>query len=136
MTPELQKQFEFYNPYDMIRELKSMYEKQAGVELFDLIESLHDCKHESGKSVSAHVLKMKSYFDHLEMLSYPYPLPISIGMILKPLSKDFEGFVHNYNMHSMSKTIAELHAMLIEHEKNLPKKSETPQVLMIKGGKV
>ena len=48
MTPELQKQFEFYNSYDMIRELKSMYEKQAGVELFDLIEPLHDCKHESG----------------------------------------------------------------------------------------
>ncbi|GKD58273.1 retrotransposon protein, putative, ty1-copia subclass [Tanacetum coccineum] len=35
-----------------------------------------------------------------------------------------------------SKTIGELHAMLIEYEKGLPKKAETPQVMMIKGGKI
>ena len=40
MSPELQKQFEMYTPYDMIRELKSLYEKQAGVELFDLVVEL------------------------------------------------------------------------------------------------
>ncbi|GJZ43628.1 retrotransposon protein, putative, ty1-copia subclass [Tanacetum coccineum] len=33
-------------------------------------------------------------------------------------------------------TIGELHAMLIEYEKGLPKKAETPQVMMIKGGKI
>ena len=59
-----------------------------------------------------------------------------VGMVLKSLSKDFEGFVRNYNMHSMAKTIVELHVMLIEYEKNLPKKSEKPQVLMFKGGKI
>ncbi|GJU25980.1 retrotransposon protein, putative, ty1-copia subclass [Tanacetum coccineum] len=32
--------------------------------------------------------------------------------------------------------IGELHAMLIEYEKGLPKKAETPQVMMIKGGKI
>ncbi|GKD26938.1 hypothetical protein Tco_1233152 [Tanacetum coccineum] len=37
------------------------------------------------------------------------------------------GFVRNYNMHNMGKTIGELHAMLIEYEKVLPKKAETPQ---------
>ncbi|GJW80852.1 retrotransposon protein, putative, ty1-copia subclass [Tanacetum coccineum] len=39
-------------------------------------------------------------------------------------------------MHNMGKTIGELHAMLIEYEKGLPKKIETPQVMMIKGGKI
>ncbi|GJW63918.1 retrotransposon protein, putative, ty1-copia subclass [Tanacetum coccineum] len=39
-------------------------------------------------------------------------------------------------MHNMGKTIGELHAMLIEYEKGLPKKAETPQVMMIKGGKI
>nr|GFC91527.1 zinc finger, CCHC-type [Tanacetum cinerariifolium] len=34
------------------------------------------------------------------------------------------------------KTISELHAMLIEYEKGLPKKAETPQVMMIKSGKI
>ncbi|GKF09976.1 hypothetical protein Tco_0044200, partial [Tanacetum coccineum] len=32
MTPELHRQFENSSPYDMIKELKSMLEKQAGVE--------------------------------------------------------------------------------------------------------
>nr|GEV25069.1 retrotransposon protein, putative, Ty1-copia subclass [Tanacetum cinerariifolium] len=36
----------------------------------------------------------------------------------------------------MGKTIGELHAMLIEYEKGLPKKDETPQAMMIKGGKI
>ncbi|GJT83167.1 retrotransposon protein, putative, ty1-copia subclass [Tanacetum coccineum] len=39
-------------------------------------------------------------------------------------------------MHNMGKTVGELHAMLIEYEKGLPKKAETPQVMMIKGGKI
>ncbi|GJZ15726.1 retrotransposon protein, putative, ty1-copia subclass, partial [Tanacetum coccineum] len=50
--------------------------------------------------------------------------------------KDFVGFVRNYNMHNMGKTIGEIHAMLIEYEKGLPKKAETPQVMMIKSGKI
>ncbi|GJY27458.1 putative RNA-directed DNA polymerase [Tanacetum coccineum] len=68
-------------------ELKSMFEKQAGVEWFDLIQTFHACKQDEGKPVG------------------PY-------------------------------TIGELHAMLIEYEKGLPKKAETPQVMMIKGGKI
>nr|GEZ28230.1 hypothetical protein [Tanacetum cinerariifolium] len=36
----------------------------------------------------------------------------------------------------MGKTIGELHAMLIEYEKGLPKKAETPQVMMIKSDKI
>ncbi|GJW71031.1 retrotransposon protein, putative, ty1-copia subclass [Tanacetum coccineum] len=32
MTPELHRQFENSSPYDMIKELKAMFEKQAGVE--------------------------------------------------------------------------------------------------------
>ncbi|GKE40950.1 retrotransposon protein, putative, ty1-copia subclass [Tanacetum coccineum] len=34
------------------------------------------------------------------------------------------------------KIVGELHAMLIEYEKVLPKKDETPQVMMIKSGKI
>ncbi|GKA00827.1 retrotransposon protein, putative, ty1-copia subclass [Tanacetum coccineum] len=75
MTPELHRQFENSSPYDMIKELKAIFEKQAGVE-------------------------------------------------------------RNYNMHNMGKTVGELHAMLIEYEKGLPKKAETPQVIMIKSGKI
>ncbi|GKA89847.1 retrotransposon protein, putative, ty1-copia subclass [Tanacetum coccineum] len=36
-------------------------------------------------------------------------------------------------MHSMGKTVGELHALLIEYEKGLPKKAATPQVMAIQG---
>ncbi|GJV78507.1 retrotransposon protein, putative, ty1-copia subclass [Tanacetum coccineum] len=123
-------------PYDMVQELRSMFEKQAGVEKFDLIQSFHACKQEEGKSVADYVLKMKGYVEQLERLGYMLPQDISVGLILNGLTKDFVGFVRNYNMHNMGKTIGEIHAMLIEYEKGLPKKAETPQVMMIKSGKI
>ncbi|GJY06393.1 retrotransposon protein, putative, ty1-copia subclass [Tanacetum coccineum] len=136
MTPELHRQFENYSSYEMLQELKSMFEKQAGVERFDLIQTFHACKQEEGKPVAAYVLQMKGYVDQLEHLGYMLPQDLIVGLILNGLTKDFAGFVRNYNMHNMGKTIGELHAMLIEYEKGLPKKAETPQVMMIKGGKI
>ncbi|GJY10313.1 putative zinc finger, CCHC-type containing protein [Tanacetum coccineum] len=59
--------------YDMIQELRSMFEKQAGVEKFDLIQSFHACKQEEGKSVADYVLKMKGYVEQLERLGLYAP---------------------------------------------------------------
>nr|GEU97303.1 hypothetical protein [Tanacetum cinerariifolium] len=135
MTPELHRQFENYSPYEMLQELGSMFEKQAGVERFDLIQTFHARKQEEGKSVAAYVLQMKGYVDQLERLGYVLPQDLTVGLILNGLTKEFAGFVRNYNMHNMGKTIGELHAILIEYEKGLHKKAETPQVMMIKGQK-
>ncbi|GKC70492.1 retrotransposon protein, putative, ty1-copia subclass [Tanacetum coccineum] len=85
------------------KEHKSMFEKQAGVERFDLIQTFYTCKQEEGKFVSSFFLKMKSYVEQLERLDY---------------------------------TIGELHALLIQYEKGLPKKAATPQVLTIHGGRI
>nr|GEV85966.1 hypothetical protein [Tanacetum cinerariifolium] len=79
---------------------------------------------------------MKGYVDQLEHLGYILPQDLIVGLILNGLTKDFARFVRNYKLHNMGKTINELHAMLIEYEKGLPKKAETPQVMMIKGGKI
>nr|GFA03727.1 retrovirus-related Pol polyprotein from transposon TNT 1-94 [Tanacetum cinerariifolium] len=106
MTPELHRLFENSSPDDMIKELKSMFEKQAGVKWFDLIPTFQACKQEED---------------------------LVVGLILNGLTKDFVGFVRNYNMHNMGKMIGELHAMLIKYEKGLPKKAKTPQVMIIKG---
>ncbi|GJV04398.1 zinc finger, CCHC-type containing protein [Tanacetum coccineum] len=114
MTPELHRQFELHYPYDMIQELRSMFEKQAGVEKFDLIQSFHACKQEEGKSVADYVLKMKGYVEQLERLGYMLPQDISVGLILNGLTKDFVGFVRNYNMHNMGKTIEERYADKLE----------------------
>nr|GEX42322.1 putative retrotransposon Ty1-copia subclass protein [Tanacetum cinerariifolium] len=77
---------------------------------------------------------MKGYVDQLERLGYILPQDLVVGLILNGLTKDFVRLC--YNMHNMRKTIGELHAMLIEYENGLSKKAETPQVMMIKGGKI
>nr|GEY43235.1 zinc finger, CCHC-type [Tanacetum cinerariifolium] len=122
MTPKLHRQFENSSPYEMLQELKSMFEKQAGVKRFDLIQTFYACKQEEEKSVSQYVLKMKRYVEQLERLGYVLPQDLSVGLILNGLTSDVAGFMRNYNMHNMGKTIGELHAMLIEYEKGLPKK--------------
>ncbi|GJZ23245.1 retrotransposon protein, putative, ty1-copia subclass [Tanacetum coccineum] len=48
---------------------------------------------------------------------------------------EFDSFVQNYNMHSMGKTINELHAMLKLHEQTLPK-NNAPSLHAIRAGKV
>nr|GEV15105.1 hypothetical protein [Tanacetum cinerariifolium] len=74
--------------------------------------------------------------NQLERLGYVLPQDLTVGLILNGLTKDFARFVRNYNTHNMGKMIDELHAMLIEYEKSLLKKAETPQVRMIKGGRI
>ncbi|GJY46072.1 retrotransposon protein, putative, ty1-copia subclass [Tanacetum coccineum] len=79
---------------------------------------------------------MKSILEQLECLGYVLPQDINVGLILIGLSNDFARFVRNYNMHNMGRRIGELHAMLIEYEKGLPKKAAKPQVLAIQCGKI
>nr|GEX44143.1 hypothetical protein [Tanacetum cinerariifolium] len=122
MTPELHRQFEHSSPYDMFHELKFMFEKQAGVERFDLIQTFHACKQEKVKPVGPYVIKMKGYVKQLERTGYVLPQDISFGLILNGLTSDFKEFVRNYNMHNMEKTDGELHSLLIEYEKDLPKR--------------
>ncbi|GKG27386.1 hypothetical protein Tco_0403089, partial [Tanacetum coccineum] len=73
-------------------ELKFMFEKQVGVEQFDLIQTFHACKQEEGKPVGLYVLKMKGYVDQLERLGCMLPQDISVGLMLNGLTSDFVGF--------------------------------------------
>ncbi|GJZ86920.1 retrotransposon protein, putative, ty1-copia subclass [Tanacetum coccineum] len=79
---------------------------------------------------------MKSYLETLECLGYAMPNELGVSLILNSLNKDYDRFVQNYNIHSMRKTLAELHAMLKLHKKGIPKKAETPSLLAIREGKI
>nr|GEX08138.1 hypothetical protein [Tanacetum cinerariifolium] len=92
MTPELHRQFENYSPYEMLKELKSMFEKQARVERCDLIQTFHACKQEEGKPVGAYVLNTKDYVEQLECLSYVLLQYLSVGLILNGHTSDFARF--------------------------------------------
>nr|GEV83337.1 zinc finger, CCHC-type [Tanacetum cinerariifolium] len=93
----------------------------AEQELLHTTRDFHSCKQKEGQSVSSYVLKMKGYIDNLERLGHPVTLGLGVSLILIGLRKEFDGFVQNYNMHSLGKTINELHAMLKLHEQTLPK---------------
>ncbi|GJY80418.1 retrotransposon protein, putative, ty1-copia subclass [Tanacetum coccineum] len=75
----------------MLLELKSMFEKQARVERFDMA-----CKQEEGKPVGAYVLKMQGYVEKLERLGYVLQQDLSVGLILNGLTSDFAGFVGHW----------------------------------------
>nr|GEX29093.1 hypothetical protein [Tanacetum cinerariifolium] len=81
---------------------------------------------EEGQYVSSYVLKMKSYIDNLERLDHLVALNLAVSLILVSLSKEYDSFVQNYNMHSMRKTVNELHAMIKLREQTLPKKDDAP----------
>jgi hypothetical protein len=85
---------------------------------------------DKGSSVSAHVIKLQGYIQRLEALGVPFPMDFGTHMILKSLPPSFDGFVMNYNMHGMNKTLTELFAMLKVVERDIQK--NTNNVLLVK----
>ncbi|GKB67395.1 hypothetical protein Tco_0928807 [Tanacetum coccineum] len=59
-----------------------------------------------------------------------------LSLILVSLRKEYDGFVQNYNMLNMGKTMTELHAMLKLHEQTLPPKDAAPALHAIRAGRV
>nr|GEU84582.1 hypothetical protein [Tanacetum cinerariifolium] len=106
MGPEIQRNLETLHAHEMLLKLKTL----------------------------SYVLKMKGYIENLERLGNPVTLGLSVSLILIGLRKEFNGFVQNYNMHSLGKTINELHAMLKLHEQTLPK-NNAPALHAIRAGK-
>ena len=136
MDLEIQRNLAHLGAYDMLQELKAMYSKQAEQELLQTVRDFHACKQEEGQSVSSYVLKMKSYIDNLERLGQPVSQNLAVSLILVSLSKDYDSFMQNYNMHGMGKIVNKLHAMLKLHEDTLPKKDANPVLHAIRSGRV
>ncbi|GKF70205.1 hypothetical protein Tco_0203262, partial [Tanacetum coccineum] len=75
------------------------------------------------------------YKDNLEHLGHLMTLGLAVSLILIGLRKEFDGFMQNYNMHSLGKTVNKLHAMLKLYEQTLPK-NNAPALHAIRTGKV
>ena len=133
MSSELQKDLENMEAYNMIFNLKEMFQQQARQERYETTKALHSCKMAEGASVSAHVLKIKSYIEHLDRLRFPLSQELATDLILNSLPDSYGQFVMNYNMNEMDKSISELHTMLKTVEKNI--KSKPGHVLMVQNGK-
>ncbi|GKB86541.1 zinc finger, CCHC-type containing protein [Tanacetum coccineum] len=135
MDLESQRNLAHLGANDMLTELKALYSKKAEQELLQTMREFHTCKQEEGQSVSSYVLKIKSYIDQLERLGHPVTLNLGVSLIFVGLSKEYDSFVQNYNLHNLGKTVNELHAMLKLHEETLPKKVVAPALHAIRVGK-
>jgi hypothetical protein len=63
-------------------------------------------------SVSDHVVKMSGYVQRLNELDCQILDELAIDSMLQSLPPSYKGFVLNYNMQGMSKSLSELFAML------------------------
>nr|GEV14683.1 zinc finger, CCHC-type [Tanacetum cinerariifolium] len=121
MELEIQRNLETLHAHEMLLELKTLFTQQAKHELLQTTRDFYSYKQKEWQSVSSYVLKMKGYIDNLECLGHPVTLGLGVSLILIGLPKEFDGFVQNYNMHSLWKIINELRDMLKLHEQTLPK---------------
>src|SRR6266496_963548 len=71
---------------------------------------------------------MFGYYNHLTQLGVELPVDCVIDRVLQSLPPSYKGFVMNYNMQGMDKTIPELFAMLKAMEVEAKKEH---QVLMV-----
>ncbi|GKA77323.1 hypothetical protein Tco_0783784 [Tanacetum coccineum] len=76
------------------------------------------------------------YIDNLERLNHAMTQNLSVSLILVSLRKEYDSFVQNYNMHSMGKTVTDLHAMMKLHEQTLPTKEVAPALHAIRAGRI
>src|SRR3989337_3687823 len=108
----LQRHFEHHGAYEMFQELKLIFQANAWVERYEVSNKFYSCKIEENSSVSKHILKMSGYHNHLTQLGVDLPVDSVIGRVLQSLPPSYKGFVMNYNMQGMNKTIPELFVML------------------------
>ncbi|KAL4296404.1 hypothetical protein GQ457_12G015890 [Hibiscus cannabinus] len=92
MTPELQKQYEDMVAYEMIQNLKEIYEGQARKERYETSKALFQCKMSEGSPVGAHVIKMMGYIQTLEKLGFALNDELAIDVFLQSLSDSFNQF--------------------------------------------
>ena len=83
---------------------------------------------EENSSMSEHILRMSGYHNHLTQLGVNLPDDCFIDRVLQSLPPSYKGFVMNYNMQGMEKTITKLFAMLKATKVEIKKEH---QVLMV-----
>ena len=128
LESELQKRFENSDPYDIVEDLKLIFETHAAIESYEASEKFFNCKMEEGSSISEHVLKMSGHANKLQSLGIVIPNALGIYRVLQSLPPSYKNFVMNYNMQNMNKTLPELFAMLKSAEVEIKKEH---QVLLV-----
>src|SRR6187401_2676744 len=128
LEPGLQRRFERHGAYEMFQELKLIFQANARIEKYEISNKFYSCKMEENSSISEHLLRMSGYYNHMTQLGCKVDEDSVIDRVLQSLPPSYKGFVMNYNMQGMQKTIPELFAMLKAAEVEIKKEH---QVLMV-----
>src|SRR4051812_22921824 len=129
MESDLQNCFEeFAGPFDILEELKTMFQTQARSERYEISEKFFNCKMEEGSSVSEHAIKMSGYTQRREQLDYKIPEELKIDRVLQSLLPSYRGFVVTHNQIGSTDTITEFFAKLKAAEVDIKKDNH---VLMV-----
>jgi hypothetical protein len=128
LEPNLRKDFENSNAYDTMGEPKMIFDTHAAVESYNASKKFFSCMMEENTSFSEHVLKMFEYADKLIALEIMISIEIGLHRVLQSLPPSYKGFVMNYNMQGMKKSLSELLSMLKTTEVEIKKEH---QVLMV-----
>ncbi|KAK8499447.1 hypothetical protein V6N12_012501 [Hibiscus sabdariffa] len=131
MDSELQKQHENMVAYEMIQNLKEIYEGQARQERYETSKALFQCKMIEGTPVGAHIIKMMGYVQTLEKLGFPLKNELATDLILQSLPGSFKPFVLNFNMNEINKTLPQLLGMLRTAESDM-KKDGSKSILLVR----
>ena len=105
------------------QELKLVFQANAQVERYEVSNKFYSCKMEENSSLSEHILKMSGYNNYLTQLGVNLLDDSVIDRVLQSLPPSYKGFMMNYNMQGMEKTIPELFAMLKDAEVEIKKES-------------
>ncbi|KAK8662486.1 hypothetical protein V6N13_092059 [Hibiscus sabdariffa] len=130
MVPEIQKQHVDMVAYEMIQNLKEIYEGQARQERYETSKALFQCKMNEESPVGAHVIKMMGYIQTLEKLGFPLKDELATDVILQSLPNSSKPFVLNFNMNEIIKTLPQLLDMLRTAEGNM-KKNSSKSILIV-----
>ncbi|KAK8652096.1 hypothetical protein V6N13_061120 [Hibiscus sabdariffa] len=118
MTPQLQKQHGNMVIYEIIRNLKEIFERQAYQERYETSKALFQCKMSEGSPKGAHIM---GYIQPLEKLRFPLKDELATDDILQSLLDSFKPFVLNFIMNEINKTLPQLLGMLRTAESDLKK---------------
>ncbi|KAK8682775.1 hypothetical protein V6N13_055149 [Hibiscus sabdariffa] len=134
MNSELQKQHENMVAYEMIQNLKEIYEGQARQKRYETSKALFQCKMVEGSPVGPHVIKMMGYIQTLEKLGFSLKDELATNLILQSLPDSFKPFVLNFNMNEINKTLPQLLGMLRTTEGDM-KKGGSKSILVVREAK-
>jgi gag-polypeptide of LTR copia-type len=136
MSSELQKRLETHGAFDIMDQLKKIFQEKAQTEMCNLTKALMKCSMRDNESVSANMFKVTRYIEQLEKLGCKWDPQLVTNIIFTSLFPRYTNFIMNYNLMGMSKSLDELLGLLTIAEEDMNKGSRNVLAVNSIGNKI